>query len=57
MYSRRLKIVSLVVALCFAALPCSADVVKIVVDDTIHPIIAEYIGRAIQEAERTHADA
>src|SRR5258708_19706735 len=35
----------------------SGDVVKIVVDDTIHPLIAEYIGRAIDEAQRTHADA
>ena len=57
MYRRSLTIVSIVLAFCFAALPCSADVVKIVVDDTIHPIVVEYIGRAIQEAERTHADA
>ncbi|HEY6971261.1 MAG TPA: nodulation protein NfeD, partial [Candidatus Angelobacter sp.] len=56
MYRRTLTIVSIVLAVCFAALPCSADVLKIVVDDTIHPIIVEYIGRAIQEAERTHAD-
>src|SRR5215471_6394165 len=56
MCRRTLTIVSIVLAFCFAALPCSADVVKIVVDDTIHPIVVEYIGRAIQEAERTHAD-
>ncbi len=35
----------------------SADVVKVVVDSVIHPLSAEYIDRAIQEAERTHADA
>ncbi len=35
----------------------SADVVKVVVDSVIHPLSAEYIDRAVQEAERTHADA
>jgi len=44
-------------AVCLAPVAGSADVVKIVVDDTIHPLIAEYIGRAIDEAQRTHADA
>ena len=57
MYRRSLVTVSIVLAVCIVALPCSADVIKIVVDDTIHPIVVEYIGRAIQEAERTHADA
>lgn len=57
MYRRCLVTISVVLAFCFAAAPASAEVVKIVVDDTIHPIIVEYIGRAIQEAERTHADA
>src|ERR1700751_3987112 len=40
-------------------LPCtaSADVVKVVVDSVIHPLSAEYIDRAVQDAERTHADA
>ena len=33
--------------------PASADVVKIVVDDAIHPIVTERIERAIQEADRT----
>jgi membrane-bound serine protease (ClpP class) len=44
-------------ALLFTARAASADVVKIVVDDTINPITAEYVDRAIQEAQRTHADA
>src|SRR5579864_4150774 len=57
MYRRCLVMLSIVLALCFAASPASAEIVKIVVDDTIHPIVVEYIGRAIQEAERTHADA
>ena len=35
----------------------SADVLKIVVDDVIHPVVTERIARAIQEAQRIHADA
>ena len=36
---------------------CSAQVLKIVVDDAITPVTDEYIGRAIAEAERTKAQA
>jgi membrane-bound serine protease (ClpP class) len=57
MYRRSLATISIVAAFCFASLPSAADVLKIVVDDTINPISAEYISRAIQDAERTHADA
>jgi membrane-bound serine protease (ClpP class) len=57
MYRRCLVTLSIVLTFCFAASPAAADVVKIVVDDTIHPIIVEYIGRAIHEAEITNADA
>ncbi|HUK17541.1 MAG TPA: nodulation protein NfeD [Bryobacteraceae bacterium] len=35
----------------------SAQVLKIVVDDTIHPITAEYISRALVEADRDHDQA
>ena len=35
----------------------SAEVLKIVVDDTIHPITDEYIGRALAEAERNKDQA
>jgi membrane-bound serine protease (ClpP class) len=49
--------IAIILGLFFAAHAASADVVKIVVDDTIHPIIAEHIDRAIQEATNTHADA
>lgn len=45
------------IVLLLASRAAKADVVKIVVDDTIHPIVAERIDRAIQEAQRTHADA
>ncbi|HEY1524773.1 MAG TPA: nodulation protein NfeD [Candidatus Angelobacter sp.] len=48
---------AIVFSLLLAARAASADVVKIVVDDTIHPLVAERFDRAIQEAENTHADA
>ena len=35
----------------------SADVLKIVINDTIHPITDEFIGRAIAEAQRNHDEA
>ena len=38
-------------------LPSSAEVLKIVVNDTIHPITDEYIGRALAEAERNKDQA
>src|SRR6202521_5181380 len=39
------------------SLPPSAEVLKIVVNDTIHPITDEYIGRALAEAERNKDQA
>jgi membrane-bound serine protease (ClpP class) len=39
------------------AISSSADVLKIVVDDAIHPITNEYVGRAIAEAERNKDQA
>jgi membrane-bound serine protease (ClpP class) len=39
------------------AVPASAEVLKIVVNDTIHPITAEYIDRAIQDAAHNHEQA
>ncbi|HET9697505.1 MAG TPA: nodulation protein NfeD [Terriglobales bacterium] len=48
-----------VVLLLFVVLPSLlfADVLKITVDDAIHPITEEFIGRAVQQAQSTHADA
>ncbi|HEV2962342.1 MAG TPA: nodulation protein NfeD [Candidatus Angelobacter sp.] len=46
-----------ILAICLGSLAASADVLKIVVDDTIHPLVSEHIDRAIQEAQRTHAAA
>jgi membrane-bound serine protease (ClpP class) len=40
-----------------AALPAAADVLKIVVHDTINPITAEYIARAIDQAATEKDDA
>src|ERR1700693_2497407 len=37
--------------------PASAEVLKIVLDDTIQPITAEYMGSAMQDAERKHDQA
>jgi membrane-bound serine protease (ClpP class) len=48
----------LFVASFFVAVPCSsAEVLKIVVDDTIQPITAEYIARAVDEARRNQDQA
>jgi membrane-bound serine protease (ClpP class) len=49
--------VAIVLALFLASHTASADVLKIVVDDVIHPVVTERIARAIQEAQRVHADA
>lgn len=48
---------AIVFALIVASRAASADVIKIVVDDVIHPVVTERIARAIQDAQRTHADA
>jgi membrane-bound serine protease (ClpP class) len=53
----KLKILLSLLALRFLTAPSSADVLRIVVDDTIQPITDEYIGRAIAEAERRKDDA
>jgi membrane-bound serine protease (ClpP class) len=53
----KLQALAIIVVVCLTATTASADVLKVVVNDTIHPIVAEHIDRAIQEAQRTHADA
>jgi len=40
-----------------ASRPASAEILKVVVDDTIQPISEEYIARAIAEAGRRHDEA
>lgn len=44
-------------AVCGLAASCWADVLKIVVDDAIQPITAEYIGRALEAAAANHDQA
>jgi membrane-bound serine protease (ClpP class) len=48
----RFFLCALVAAL--SSLPASAEILKVVVDDTIQPISAEYIARALAEADRRH---
>jgi membrane-bound serine protease (ClpP class) len=43
--------------LLFASRAASADVLKITINGTITSVMAEYLDRAIQEAQNSHADA
>ena len=49
--------IAALLALSLASRGASADILKIVVDDTIHPVMAEYVDRAVQQARTSHADA
>jgi len=51
------RILASLVGLTLFVGPASAEVLKIVVDDTIQPISAEYISRAIDEAHRRNDQA
>ena len=54
----QLKVLFCAAALsCAVALPTSAQVLKIVINDTIHPITNEYIGRALSAAEQNKDQA
>jgi len=46
--------IAVIIACCF---PASAEILKVVVNDTIQPISAEYISRAIDEARRRNDQA
>ncbi len=48
---------AILLSFCLLSRAASADVLKIVVNDTIQPIAEGFISNAIQEAQRTHADA
>lgn len=52
-----LRILACTLAVTFCSIFARAEIVRIVVDDTIQPITAEYISRAIDEAVRTNAQA
>jgi membrane-bound serine protease (ClpP class) len=55
--SRIFSFVVLIALVAALRVPCSAEVLKITVDDTIQPISQEYIARAIDEAHRRNAQA
>src|SRR5258705_13492959 len=55
--SVRRRLLAVFCPLMLTALCASADVLKVVVNDTINPITAEYIGRAIDQAKAEKADA
>jgi len=50
------SVLPIIAALLLSSL-ARADVLKIVVHDTIHPISDEFIGRALDQAEREHDEA
>jgi membrane-bound serine protease (ClpP class) len=52
-----LSAIFFVVVIALSSLPASAEILKIVVDDTIQPISEEYIARGIAEAARRKAQA
>ena len=51
------RLIKVVILLTLMAMPAWAEVLKIVLNDTIQPITDEYIGRAIEEAQRNHDKA
>ena len=50
-------LISCVVSVVLCSLPASAEILKIVVNDTIQPISEEYIARALDEARRRNDQA
>jgi membrane-bound serine protease (ClpP class) len=54
---RWLSKLALIAAFFVCSTAARADVLKIVVNDTIQPVAAEYIDHAIQEAQRNHSEA
>lgn len=52
-----IRIGFLLFAVLVSAFPSRAQVLRIAIDDTIQPISAEYISRAIDQAQRTNAKA
>ena len=57
-YSKlRLIVILALVAVVLFSFPASGEILKIVVDDTIQPISAEYIARALDQAHRRNCQA
>jgi membrane-bound serine protease (ClpP class) len=57
MKSLALRLMLSIATAVLSLLPASAQVLKITIDDTIQPISAEYISRAIDQAANSHAQA
>ena len=57
MHFRFISMIAIILAFCALSCTARADVLKIVVNDTIQPVAEEFIDHAIQEAKKTHADA
>jgi membrane-bound serine protease (ClpP class) len=55
--SRGKLLVSAIILILLSSCLASAEVLKIVINDTIQPITDEFIGRALAEAKNSHADA
>jgi membrane-bound serine protease (ClpP class) len=55
--SALLRVIGFMLLVAFWSSPARAEIVKVVVDDTIQPITAEYISRAIDQAARSNAQA
>ena len=57
-YSKlRLIVILTLVAVVLFSFPASGEILKIVVDDTIQPVSAEYIARALDQAHRRNCQA
>jgi membrane-bound serine protease (ClpP class) len=57
LFRARFLKMAIIIAFFAAARAASADVLKVALDGTINPVTAEYIDRAIDEAQKTHAEA
>jgi len=53
----KLRLIVILVAVVLFSFSASGEILKIVVDDTIQPISAEYIARALDEAHRRNCQA
>ena len=51
----KLHLIVSIAAVVLSTVAASAEILKVVVNDTIQPISAEYIARAIDEAHRRNA--
>ena len=53
----KLRLIVILGAVVLFSFPASGEILKIVVDDTIQPISAEYIARALDQAHRRNCQA